>query len=147
MEAFIPTHTPEPLPGTRILSLNAESSLQVVERLEQGLNPEAAEALAQHLEMSLTSLLERLELNSSTFFKVKKEGNRLNSEASGRIYRLAKVVEAAEGYFEDEEAARHWLERPKVALGGKVPLEFARTAEGADYVVNLLGRMAHGVIS
>ena len=147
MEAFIPNQTPDPLPGTRILSLNANSKLQVIERLEQGLMPEAAETLAQHLGLSLNALLELLELNSSTFFKAKKMGTRLNSEASGRVYRLAKVVEAAENYFEDKETAKHWLERPKVALGSKIPLQFARTAEGADYIVNLLGRMAHGVIS
>jgi len=147
MEAFVPTQHLEPLPGTRILSLNADSNLQVIERLEQGLKPEGIESLAQHLDMSLTGFLELLELNSSTFFKTKKEGKRLSPEASGRVYRLAKVVEAAESYFEDEGVAKRWLEHPKVALGGKVPLQFARTAEGADYVVNLLGRMAHGVIS
>ena len=147
MEAFVPTQTLEPLLGTRILSLNADSKLQIIERLEQGLEPDDAETLAHHLDLSLTSLLELLDLNSSTFFKTKKERSRLNPDASGRVYRLAKVVEAAEGYFEDEQVARRWLERPKVALGGKVPLRFARTAEGADYVVNLLGRMAHGVIS
>ena len=71
----------------------------------------------------------------------------MSPEDSGRVYRLAKVVEATEDYFEDKNQVYGWLTRPKVALGGKTPLAFARTAEGADYVVKLLGRMAHGVIS
>ena len=93
-------------------------------------------------------MLELLDLKSSTFFDVKKRRGRLNPEASGRVYRLAKVVEAADDFFEDRDAARRWLSQPKVALGGKVPLSFARSAEGGrDYVVKLLGRMAHGVVS
>ena len=147
MEAFIPYRTPDPLPGTRLLSLQAGSSLQIVEQIERGLAPGSVERLAKHLDMSLTGLLELTGLNSSTFFETKKRRRRLSPEASGRVYRLAKVVEAAEAYFGDEEAARRWLSHPKVALGGKEPFAFARSAEGADYVVKLLGRMAHGVVS
>lgn len=47
----------------------------------------------------------------------------------------------------DEEPARCWLTGPKVALGGATPLEYARTPEGSDYVIQLLGPMAHGAIS
>ncbi len=147
MEAFIPTGTPNPLPGTRLLALEADSSLEIIEQLEQGLSPTSVERLARHLDLPLTQVLELADLRSSTFFETKKRRRRLNPEASGRVYRLAKVVEAAESYFEDQAAARRWLAHPKVALGGKVPLSFARSAEGADYVVKLLGRMAHGVVS
>ncbi len=147
MEAFVPNRSPDPLPGTRLLSLEAASSFDIVEQLEQGLSPTSVERLAQHLDVSLTRMLELADLNSSTFFAAKKRRRRLSPEASGRVYRLAKVVEAAEAFFEDQDAARRWLSQPKVALGGKIPLSFARSAEGADYVVKLLGRMAHGVVS
>ena len=147
METFIPTRTPPPLPGTRILALEAQSSLQVVEQLSRGLAADRVEQLATYLGMSMTQMLELAGIKSSTFFERKKQQQTLSAEASGRIYRLAKVVEAAEDYFEDADAARRWLTYPKVALGGKTPFEFARTAEGAEYVVKLLGRMAHGVIS
>lgn len=147
MEAFVPTRVPTPLPGTRILDLEANSSLQLVESISRGLPTRSLEHLADHLGMSLTQMLELTNIKSSTFHDRKKQRRPLNAEASGRIYRLAKIVEAAEAYFEDDEWARRWLTQAKVALGGKTPLTFARTAEGADYVVKLLGRMAHGVIS
>ncbi len=144
---FTPTHKSNPLPGLRILGLEARSEVQLVEALDGGLDPESAERLAQHLNLSLTRLLELAGIKSSTYHDRKKRGRPLSSEESERIYRLAKLAEAAEGYFEDEAAARRWLEHPKVALGGKSPLAFGRTAEGAAYVLALLGRMAHGVIS
>ena len=147
MEAFVPTRTPDPLPGTRLLSLKAGSIFEIVEQLEQGLSPSSVERLARHLDVPLTRMLELADLKSSTFFDLKKRRGRLNPEASGRVYRLAKVIEAADAFFENQDAAQRWLSQPKVALGGHVPLSFARSAEGADYVVKLLGRMAHGVIS
>lgn len=147
MEAFVPTRTPPSLPGTRVLALEAQSGLQVVEALSRGLPADSIEQLSAHLGVSVTQALELADIGSSTFFERKRQRRPLSPEASERVYRLAKVVEAAEGYFEDDTHVYSWLARPKVALGGKTPLEFARTAEGADYVVNLLGRMAHGIIS
>ena len=147
METFVPTRTPPPLPGTRILTLEAQSGLQVVEQLNRGLSAESLEQLAAHLDMSVAQMLELAGIKSSTFFERKKRRQPLSPDASGRIYRLAKVVEASEDYFEDADAAKRWLTHPKVALGGVTPLAFARTSEGADYVVKLLGRMAYGVIS
>lgn len=147
MEAYVPTRTPPSPPGTRILALEAQSGLQVVEALSRGLPTDSIEQLAAHLGVSVAQALELADIGSSTFFERKRQRRPLSPEASERVYRLAKVVEAAETYFEDNEPMHSWLARSKVALGGKTPLEFARTAEGADYVVNLLGRMAHGVIS
>jgi putative toxin-antitoxin system antitoxin component (TIGR02293 family) len=144
---FTPTHKSNALPGLRILGLDAKSEVQLVEVLAAGLEPERAERLARHLDLSLTRLLELAGIKSSTYHDRKKRGRPLSSEESERIYRLAKLAEAAEAYFEDKVAARRWLEHPKVALGGKSPLAFGRTAEGAAYVLALLGRMAHGVIS
>lgn len=65
-----------------------------------------------------------------------------------RISKTARVVAAAEAYFDgDRDAAQRWLTYPKAALGGVSPLEFARTPHGSDYVIKLLNRMGHGVIS
>ncbi|UCH27369.1 MAG: DUF2384 domain-containing protein [Trueperaceae bacterium] len=147
MESFVPTRTPEPPAGTRILNLEATSSLQVIERLDEGLATDSVVRLASHLELPVGRVLELVDIKSSTFHDRKKRRRRLSPEESGRVYRLAKVVEAAEAYFEEGGAARRWLSHPKVALGGKAPLAVSRTAEGADYVIKLLGRMAHGVIS
>ena len=147
MKAFVPTRTPTPLPGTQTLALDVQSELQVVERLREGLSTQSVEQFAEHLGLPIALVLKFTDLKSSTFYDHKKRQQPLSPEASGRVYRLAKVVETAEAYFEDSEEAHRWLTHAKVALGGETPLTFARSAEGADYVVKLLGRMAHGVIS
>ncbi len=105
MEAFVPIRTPPPPLGTRILSLEAQSDLQVVERLSQGLPTSSIEQLAAHLGWSVAQLLELTSVKSSTFFERKKRRQPLTVEASSQVYRLARVVEAAEAYLEDRERA------------------------------------------
>jgi putative toxin-antitoxin system antitoxin component (TIGR02293 family) len=43
--------------------------------------------------------------------------------------------------------AREWLTAPQPALGGRIPLEFARTQVGAAEVESLVGRLEQGIPS
>ena len=49
--------------------------------------------------------------------------------------------------LEDEAAALHWLKRPQIGLGGRVPLTMLTTDPGRDQVEKLLLRIEHGVYS
>lgn len=44
-------------------------------------------------------------------------------------------------------AALHWLKRPQIGLGSKVPLALLATDPGRDQVEKLLLRIEHGVYS
>lgn len=57
------------------------------------------------------------------------------------------LFEKAEVVFENADLARQWLNRPQFGLGGEIPLDFAKTENGAREVENLLGRIEHGVFS
>jgi putative toxin-antitoxin system antitoxin component (TIGR02293 family) len=146
---FIPTRTADPVPGVRTLGLSGVAdAFGVATRIDAGLPATAVGRLAQHLRVSERRVLEVASIPESTFHARKRDRKPLTPEASSRVYRIAKAAEAAEAYFGgDEAAARRWLTQPKVALGGVTPLEFARTPEGSDYVIALLERLEHGVIS
>mgnify|MGYP000863605321 CR=1 FL=1 len=145
---FVPTRSPQPVLGAGVLGLRGVDEFEVAERVSAGLPTDAVRSLAKRLGVPDRYVLEVADIPESTFHSRRAEGKPLSPEASGRVYRVAKAVEAAEAYFEgDREAARRWLTHSKVALGGRTPLEFARTPEGSDYVVKLLDRMAHGVVS
>ena len=58
-----------------------------------------------------------------------------------------KVFQAALALFGSEEAANHWLKHPVRGLGNKRPIDLLSTAEGAKAVLNLIGRLEHGVFS
>lgn len=147
-QQFIPTRTPEPVVGARVLGLKIDDEFQIATRISEGLPPATVKNLARALGVTDKQVLLVAKIPESTFHAQRRSRKPLTAEASSRIYRIAKATEAAEAYFEgDKAAARHWLTQPKVALKGATPLEFARTPEGSDYVIGLLGRMEHGVIS
>ena len=57
---------------------------------------------------------------------------------------LDKAVKLFEG---DVKGAKRWLRAPKLALGGKTPLDLASTETGARQVEDLIGRLEHGVFT
>ncbi|MEZ8612502.1 antitoxin Xre/MbcA/ParS toxin-binding domain-containing protein [Vibrio sp. 10N.222.51.C8] len=58
-----------------------------------------------------------------------------------------KVFQAALALFGSEEAANQWLKHPVRGLGNKRPIDLRSTAEGTKAVLNLIGRLEHGVFS
>jgi putative toxin-antitoxin system antitoxin component (TIGR02293 family) len=64
------------------------------------------------------------------------------------VLRLSRVYAGALGLFGgDLRRARRWLSTPKVALGGGTPLGYSRVDVGAQEVVDLVGRIEHGIPS
>lgn len=60
---------------------------------------------------------------------------------------VREVLEEAYDLFETSKATAKWLTEPRRILGGDTPLEHARTHEGATDVIQLIGRIKHGVFS
>ena len=75
----------------------------------------------------------------------KRRGERLSVEESERTERLARTLAAAEYVWHDREQAREWMSHPHPELGGKTPLETARTELGARRVEDLLDRLFFGL--
>lgn len=145
---FVPTRSPAPVPGARVLGLKINDEFQVAERIDSGFSTTTIGHLARELGVPDNRMLIFTNIPESTYHDRKRHKKPLSAEASSRVYRIAKAAEAAEAYFEgDKDAARRWLTSPKIAIGGKAPLEFARTPEGSDYIIKLLTRMEHGIIS
>lgn len=69
-------------------------------------------------------------------------------EQGTRIYAVARVLDAATRLFNGNiEKAVAWLNQPAKALGGFKPAEMLTTGSGAEAVIDLIGRIEHGVIS
>ena len=70
-----------------------------------------------------------------------------NSKKTAKRIRLARVIRRAEQVFEDRDAALDWLKSGNAALAGATPLSLLDTDEGAESVIDTLGRIEHGVFS
>ena len=62
------------------------------------------------------------------------------------IARLIRVRDHARRAFDTAEQAELWLTEPNPELGGRSPIEMARTDLGAREAENVLTRFEHGVV-
>jgi len=64
-------------------------------------------------------------------------------------HRITKkdLIERAAEIFKSRDKAKDWMREPHKALGGKSHAECFMTRSGAEEVLNLLGRIEHGVYS
>ena len=127
--------------------VKATQPLELGDAVEAGLPMAALERYTEHLGLPVSGLLELIGLSPSTYFSHRKKGKTLSTETGAQLYHLARVTDAAEHYFEDVPSAHAWPKAQRQSLGGHTPLQFALLPAGVEYVITLLGRLEHGVIS
>ena len=128
-----------------LLGLNTFESVELHEKVEQGLSFEALERLRRALDLPLSRFAELVKIPPRTLAR-RKEAKRLQPDESDRLVRLSRIVGLAIQLFEGGLVeARAWLLSPHPALGNVVPLEFAANEVGAREVENLIGRLEHGI--
>lgn len=70
----------------------------------------------------------------------------LTTAQGARVYGVAQVLEAVLTLHENDTAmAISWLDQPARGLGGVAPAELLTTSLGVQTVVELVGRIEHGV--
>jgi putative toxin-antitoxin system antitoxin component (TIGR02293 family) len=137
----------EPYRYAALVGVKASTLDGLIEKVEKGLPFSAFERLAKILDTSLSALADVIRIPMRTLNRRKKNGF-LTHEESERVMRLSRITHAAFGLFEgDREAARMWMGKKNRALGGQTPLAMSSTEIGGEEVLNLIGRLEHGVFS
>ena len=114
--------------------------------LRAGLPGRGLERLLASLALSRAEFCAALNIPERTLTRRLKEG-RLTPEESEKVLRLARVWERAIVVVAGEEAARDWLKSSNGALEEASPLSLLDADIGAEAVLDLLGRIEHGVFS
>jgi putative toxin-antitoxin system antitoxin component (TIGR02293 family) len=128
--------------------LGLGTAIRTVEELETAV---AAGLPKRSLERLSARLYADRRTASAYKFKVvpqatwKRRTKRLSVDESEKTERLARVLAAAEHVWDDREQARQWMSKPHRELGGKTPLEAARTELGARRVESLLDKLYFGL--
>lgn len=131
-------------PATR-LKLGVDSPVAVHERILEGFPIRVFSRFEKKSQLPKVAIRKVMHLPSRTLVRRKQQG-RLSADESGRLYRLAGLLEAAVQLFNgDETAAVRWLCDPRPALGGRTPLDLAKTEVGAREVEALIHKLEHGV--
>ena len=126
----------------------ALSSVEMISHIKDGLSVGEFDSLRDLLGLSDRELASKVGVSIPTLYRRRQAKGRLDSQASDRIMRLARLFALSVQFFEgDEAAARRWMQRPAPALAGLRPLDAAETEVGARAVEQLIGRLEHGVLA
>jgi putative toxin-antitoxin system antitoxin component (TIGR02293 family) len=134
------------LGGRKVLRRRISNLDELRRTVDAGLPYASLEALMLKYGLAREEAAALLRLPQRTIARRKKE-QRLRADESDRLLRLARVVAQAAQTLGSEEKAVKWLRRPNRALGNQVPLEILDNDIGALQVEEVLGRIAHGVVS
>ncbi len=115
--------------------------------IRRGLPVDLFFRLREALAISPERLSQIISVPIRTLMRRKQLGERLKSDESERLLRLARLYCRASDVFHGKDKARRWLFSPNRALGGQTPFDFASTEPGAREAERLLGRIEHGVFS
>jgi putative toxin-antitoxin system antitoxin component (TIGR02293 family) len=68
-------------------------------------------------------------------------------EKSEKTVRLRRVIDRASEVFGDKDKSIQWLINPNSSLDGHTPLSYLDTDVGAESVLDVLGRIEHGIFT
>ena len=120
-------------------------SVPDLEQIRGGASANILADLKRLLSISDLELVAIVGIPRQTMLRRLKQG-RLRRHESDRAARLARVYNAALEFFDyNHESAIRWLKHGNPALGGETPLEHSDTEVGAEEVLTVLHRLAHGI--
>lgn len=113
--------------------------------IRAGLPASFLDRLKDTLDVTETQLASVVGIPRQTLVRRRLRGV-LRRDEGDRAARVARVFNMALSYFDgNREHALDWLKHPNAALGGETPLRRADTATGAEDVIDLIGRLEHGI--
>ncbi|MBI4624914.1 MAG: DUF2384 domain-containing protein [Verrucomicrobia bacterium] len=116
-------------------------------KVEEGVPVLDVVEFGRHAGFTSEELARLIHIPPRTYARRVAEKARLKVPEGERAVRLMRVYDCARQLFVTHENTREWLNLELPALGWRTPLDFARTEQGAREVENLLGRIAHGVVT
>lgn len=132
------------LGGPRVVRRPVRTSLDLVDAVRDGLDWSAFDATARAVDGSTEEVATGLGLAKRTLDRRRTLG-RLEPAESERVVRLARIAARATEVLGDAGAMQRWIREPNRALGGRTPLGLLDTEIGAQAVLDVLGRIEHGV--
>jgi putative toxin-antitoxin system antitoxin component (TIGR02293 family) len=114
--------------------------------LVAGVAPTMIHQLAGTVKTDVGSICRLAGISRSTVARKLRTETPLSTSQGARVYGVVQALDAALSLHEcDTTRAISWLSRPAWGLGGIAPAEVLTTQMGVLAVVDLVGRIEHGV--
>lgn len=122
------------------------SAIDLVELSRKGIKKSALSNLSKALDIPMKRLAKLLPVTERTLQR-RAANTLLNSTTSQQVILLGQLIAKGEEVFGDRQTFQSWVNQPNTALGGYTPLNMMDTTIGIQLVMDVLGRVEHGVYS
>lgn len=118
-------------------------------KILSGFSFEVMTQLSTLMKVDEATICKLVNISYVAYTKNKNQGKKVfSTEQSVRLYMFIKTLDATLQLFDgDNSAALQWLKLPSKALGDESPIQMLRTPPGTEAVMDLIGRIEHGVIT
>jgi putative toxin-antitoxin system antitoxin component (TIGR02293 family) len=122
------------------------SEMDRVEMARKGISKKSLLRIAEISGVSIKDLAKMLPVSLRTIQRYN-EGDLLDPHVSDRAILIAEVLVKGLEVLGSREKLQTWLQTPLSALGVRPPFSLLDTGIGARMVMDVLGRIEHGVFS
>lgn len=122
---------------------NNSCTRQLLEGVQRAMFAKVAKEIAMISEKDLAQISG---LSQRTISRMSDE-QLLPPQSAEVIISIMRTYRRAVEVFESEDAAHKWLKTSLPVLGNQTPLQAVSNRFGAELVLNILGRIEHGVYS
>lgn len=134
------------LGGTHLLSIPLKSDLDLIALTRKGIPKNVLMMLCSLINIPLEKMSKLLHISLRTIQR-KSDTDLLNSYTTEQILEIAEVITKGIEVFGTIDAFNHWLSSEIHALNGHKPIDYLDTSFGTGMLLDILGRLEHGVYS
>ncbi|GAA5141198.1 type II RES/Xre toxin-antitoxin system antitoxin [Thalassotalea piscium] len=115
--------------------------------LKKGLDYTVYNKISQYSGFDKKQIASAIHLPQTTLIRRAKSGY-FNTTESDSFFRFAAVFQAALDLFEgDKLKSSQWLNSSVKGLGDRKPIDMLKTSAESQAVLNLIGRLEHGIFA
>lgn len=122
------------------------SDFDLLKLARKGIPKKALLALAKQISLTIEEVASVLHISERTLQRYT-PSTIVKTEYADRAIELALLYERGIEVLGSEKAFTHWVKSPNTALGGEVPFNLLDTRIGFTMVLDILGRIEHGIFS
>lgn len=134
------------LGGQRALGHKIQTDRDRYEVSQNGLPKKVLVHFAANVDLSMRFMAYLLNINERTIQR-KKDFDLLDGTTSEQLLAIAEVYARAADVLGSLESCQKWLNTENRALGNEKPIVMLKSRFGAQMILDLLGRMEHGIVS
>ncbi|MCJ0742484.1 type II RES/Xre toxin-antitoxin system antitoxin [Pedobacter montanisoli] len=122
------------------------TDFELLNLARKGISKKTLLALAKKLSLTIEDLATVLHISERTLQRYT-PSTLIKTEYADKAIELARLYERGAEVLGSSTAFTDWVKTPNYAINGEIPFNLLDTSIGFDIILDLLGRIEHGVFS